>query len=118
MSLLKPSESIMVAAAVMAVVGGIYVNAAPSVADIRVGSAQDPDVESTRKLAAWTSAAVVAGISLISKDSNIFVTGGAMVIGLDWWLRHANEVDPVLKRAVPITVASDGSAGMDAYAGD
>lgn len=110
MSLLKPDQSIMVAAAVAALVGGLYMNATPTAADVRVGNTGDPDVESARKMAAWTSAAAVGGVALIARDTNIFVLGGAMIIALDWWTRHANEVDPVLKRAVPLQVGTDASA--------
>lgn len=113
---MKSETSIMAGLATAALVYGIYSNATPTIADIRVAKPHDSDIESSRKLAAWTSAAVVAGVSLIAKDGTIFVMGGAMVIVLDWWHRHANEVNPLVSRAtapdmVPaVTQQSDASA--------
>lgn len=105
MSLLKPEVSITVGLAVGALVYGVYSNALPTVADIRVGQAADPDVAAAEQLAAWTSAAVVAGVSLIAKDPTVFIIGGSMVIALSWWHRHANHVNPLTGLA--------SMAGMD-----
>lgn len=96
---MKSDTSIIAGLSVAALVYAVYSNATPSVADIRVAKPHDPDIEASRKLAAWTSAGIVAGVSLIAKDGTIFVMGGVMVIALDWWHRHANEVNPMLARA-------------------
>lgn len=102
---MKPEVSVTAGLATAALVYGIYSNATPTVADIRVAKPHDADIESSRKLAAWTSAAVVAGVSLIAKDATIFIMGGSMVVALDWWHRHANEVNPLAGRATaPDTV--------------
>jgi hypothetical protein len=92
---LKPEVSLTVGLAVGALVYGVYSNALPTVADIRVSNESDPDIAAAEQLAAWTSAAVVAGVSLIAKDPTVFVIGGSMVIALSWWHRHANEVNPL-----------------------
>ena len=117
---LKVETSVVAGLATAALVYSIYSNATPTIADIRVAKPHDADIESSRKLAAWTSAGVVAGISLIAKDGNIFVMGGVMVIILDWWHRHANEVNPMVARAtapdaIPVaTQESDpGAYGYD-----
>lgn len=91
---LKPEVSLGVGLATAAVVWSIYLNATPTVADVRVGPSQDENIESSRKMAAWTSAGVVGGISLVAKDPMIFILGGSMVVAVDWWYRHANAVDP------------------------
>lgn len=93
-SLLKPEISVPTAAALGALVYGIYTQATPSIADIRVGKQNDGNIESARKGAAWAAAGSVAAISLITKDPTVFVIGGGMVILMDWWTRHANAVDP------------------------
>ncbi len=100
--MLDKEKSIIVGLSVATIVYATYSRATPSVADMRVGGRQDDDLDSSRKTAAWLSAAVVGGVSLIAKDSNIFVMGGAMIIALDWMTRHANAVDPNTGRASTI----------------
>lgn len=96
---MKPEISIGVGLAVAAIVGAVYVNATPSLVDARVAPAGNEDLEAGRKVAAWTSAGVVGGVSLLAKDPTVFILGGAMVITLDWWYRHAGNVDPRVSRA-------------------
>lgn len=99
---LKPDQSVMVGLATAALVYAIYTNATPTVTEIRAAKPQDSDVEASRKMAAWTATGVVAFASLITKDSTIFVLGGASVIALDWWNRHANTVDPRTGKATTV----------------
>ncbi|WP_301177238.1 hypothetical protein [Actinomadura geliboluensis] len=101
MSLLKPDVSIPVALATGALVYGVYNLALPSVADVRTSAEQHPDVEAANRMAAWTSAVAVAGISLIARDMNVFIVGGGMTIALAWWYKHADAVIPEISRAIP-----------------
>lgn len=96
---MKAETSIVAGLATAALVYAVYSNATPTIADIRVAKPHDADIEASRKLAAWTSAGIVAGVALIAKDGTIFIMGGVMIIGLDWWHRHANEVNPMVSRA-------------------
>lgn len=96
---LKPEVSLGVGLATAAMVGAVYVNATPTLTDIRAAQQNDPDVAASRKVAAWTSAGLVAGVSLLSKDMTVFIIGGAVTIALDWWIRHANAVIPSVGRA-------------------
>lgn len=98
---LKPEVSLTVGLATAAVVYGIYMNALPPVVDLRATPANDADVASTEKAAAWTAAAVVGGVSLIAKDGTVFILGGAMIVALSWWNKHANMVNPEFGVAVP-----------------
>jgi hypothetical protein len=98
---LKPEISLGVGLATATVVYGIYMNALPPVVDLRATPANDDQVASTEKAAAWTAAAVVAGISLIAKDATVFIIGGAMIVALSWWNKHANMVNPEFGLAVP-----------------
>lgn len=109
---LKPEVSIGMGVAVAALVYGVYSNITPGMADIRAAQPGNGDVEGTRKQAAWMSAAVVSGVSLIAKDPTVFVIGGSMVIMLDWFTRHANEVDPRTGRAAVMPETDDGMADM------
>lgn len=92
--MLKPEVSLGVGLGTGAVVAAIYYNALPPMVDIRVGPSQNKDVGAARKAAAWTSAGIVGGISLLAKDPTIFAVGAGFIIVLDWWYRHANAVDP------------------------
>lgn len=91
---LKPEVSIPVAAGCATLVYAVYSQATPSIADVRVAKPDDPEIDSSRRTAAWMAAGIVAGISLLSKDPTVFVVGGAMVIGMDWWTRHSNVYSP------------------------
>jgi len=97
---LKPDVSLTVGLATGTLVYAIYTNMTPNLADIRSVDQYDRDVAATRKTAAWTAAAAVAGISLVSKDAGPFVVGGGMIIALDWAHRHADMVNPLTGRAV------------------
>jgi hypothetical protein len=96
---LKPEASISVGLATAALVYAVYSNATPSITEIRAAKPGDIDVEASRKLAAWTSAGVVGAVSLIAKDPTVFILGGAMVVAVDWWHRHANTVNPMVGKA-------------------
>lgn len=98
---LKPDVSLTVGLATGALVWSIYQKALPSLPDIRVGKPNDPEIEGSRKAAAWTAAGTVGAISLIAKDPTIFIVGGAMVIAADWWTRHANNRNPMLTGLLP-----------------
>lgn len=98
---LKPDASVMVGLATGAVVYGIYVNALPPIADVRSVPENEPNVDAAERTAAWMSAAVVSGISLITRDMTVFIIGGSLVIALSWWNKHASMTIPELAMAVP-----------------
>jgi alpha-beta hydrolase superfamily lysophospholipase len=120
--MLKPEVSLGVGLATAAIVFATYNGALPSVADVRVAKPNDSHINSSRNLAAWTSAAVVGAVSLMAKDPTIFVVGGSMVIALDWWHRYANQVNPTIgavpgKSAMTAPTAT-GPATSDVYSYD
>lgn len=96
---LKPEVSVGVGLAVAAMVGAVWVNATPSLTDVRAAPPNDRDVSAGRKVAAWTSFGLVGFTSLITKDPNVFIMGGATTIAFDWWYRHANLVNPAIGKA-------------------
>lgn len=100
---LKPEVSIPVALATATVVYAIHTNATPTIADVRSIDAGNPDIQSSERAASWTAAAVVAGVSLIARDPNVFIVGGAMVIAMAWLTRHADAVNPMTGFASTIT---------------
>lgn len=96
---LKPDVSLGVALATATVVYGIHQNLTPPIADVRSLDKGNPDVQASERAASWTSAAVVAGISLLAKDPTVFIVGGTMVVVMAWLTRHADQVDVTTKRA-------------------
>jgi predicted NBD/HSP70 family sugar kinase len=115
---MKAEVSVIAGLSVASIVYAVYSNMTPNIADIRVAKPSDPDVDATRKAAAWTSAAIVAGVSLVAKDGTIFVIGGAMVIAMDWFHRHADQVTPLTGRATaPDTVPVETQATDEAAYG-
>lgn len=97
--MLKPEISIPVALATGVLVWGIYTNVTPTMLDLRAAPANDDMADGARKSAAWTSAAAVAGVSLIARDPVIFIFGGAFVVVADWLTRHSIAVNPDTGRA-------------------
>jgi hypothetical protein len=106
----KPEVSLGLGLATGAVVYGTYQHFVPNQADIRVGKPGDETLEKARKQAAWFSAAIVGGISLIAKDPTIFIIGGSMVVALDWATRSNNWTNPLSGRIElnPFTVEREG----------
>ena len=96
---LKPEASLGVALATGAVVYSVFANATPSIGDIRSLPKGNVDMQASERAATWTSAGIVAGISLLAKDATIFVIGGAMVVTMAWLHRHADQVDNTTKKA-------------------
>lgn len=118
---LSRETSLGVGLATAALVWGVYNSALPSIAETRVNAAADDDLASAERMATWTSAAVVSGISLIAKDPTVFVMGGAMTVVLAWWHRHSNSLNPLTGSAVSpggrqvATELRDAAAGYSGY---
>jgi hypothetical protein len=98
---LNMESSVLGGVAVGALVYGTYQMSLPSVADVRSLESNNADVAKAEKVAAWTSAAVVSGVSLIARDPTIFVIGGTIMIAISWASRHANAVTPTMRRTMP-----------------
>jgi len=96
---MKPEVSLGMGLATGVLVWSIYQHAMPSLVDHRVGDPDDPNAAKAERAATWTAAGAVAGISLLARDPTVFVIGGAMVVVLSFWHRHANMVNPLTGRA-------------------
>lgn len=93
-SILKPEHSVLGGLAVGALVIGIYGQSVPNTAVSRATNANDANIDSGRKKAAYLASAVVAGVALATHDLNIFILGSAIVVVMDWHIRHANSTAP------------------------
>lgn len=100
-SILKPDQSVVIALAVAGGVASIYGTMLPSMVEIHAAPAHNQAVETTQKKAMWSSAALVAGSYLLTRDPNVFVAGGAAFVAIEWLFRHANNTDPNSNQTVP-----------------
>jgi hypothetical protein len=98
---LKPEVSLTVAAATGALVYGIFQAELPSKADVHAADAHNQYISRSVSVAGWTSAAAVAGISLLAKDPTVFVVGGAFAAFLTWRAKHASYTNPATNQIVP-----------------
>jgi hypothetical protein len=96
---LRPEMALGGGLATAALAVALYSRTLPPSADLRLAGQGDVDAEGARKQAFYTSLAVVSGISLLAKDGTIFVTGGLVILALEWSARHAIWLDPASKSA-------------------
>ena len=93
-SILKPEGSMMAGIATGALVYGIYSMNLGNLATIHTTPSGDGNARAARKKAAIQAVTAVAAISLLAKDVNVFILGGAITVLLDWHARHAVEAHP------------------------
>lgn len=92
-SVLKPEDSIVAGLATAALVIGVYQGNLGTVASVHATDANHPTLETSRKKAGYTALVAVAGVSLLARDPNIAILGGATIIALELHYRHAIMAD-------------------------
>lgn len=92
----------------------IYQHEMPTAADVRTVAPHNEDLESSRKQAAWMSAALIGATFAITRDLNAFILGGIAMLGIDMSYKHSNAVNPATGRA---EVGNGGQSlyGMPSY---
>lgn len=115
-SILKPDQSVITSLAVAGGVLAVYNANLPTMVEIHAAPAHNKAVESSQKKAMWTSAALVGGAYLLTRDTNVFVAGGLTFVAIEWLFRHANSVDPNSNKSVP--KGGHGASADVAYASD
>lgn len=93
-SILKPEGSVLTGIATGVLVYAIYDRSLPDAATMHATTANDINIDAGRKKATITSAGVLAGITLITRDVNVFILGGVVLAALDFHARHANVSSP------------------------
>ena len=112
-SILKNAESSLgFAVATGALTYGLYSFNVPSVSVVHATAPNDVNVEAGRKKAAITAGIAVVGISVLTRDVNVFIVGGVILILLDFSIRHANSTHPVTGELV--SPAASGNAALSA----
>lgn len=93
-SILKPEGSIMSGLAVTGLVYAVYQMHVGTVADAHVTEPNHPSLQSSKKKAGWEAFALVAAISLITRDGNVAVLGFGSIVAMELAYQHAISANP------------------------
>jgi hypothetical protein len=104
---LKPDSSIVVSAAVVGLVAGVYQLDVGPVSGVAATEPYAAVSSSSINKAGYTCLVLVAGLAVLARDPNIVITGGAAIFAFHAHYRHANMVHPDTGQIVP--------PGPDAY---
>lgn len=98
-SLLKTIDSAVgIGLGTAAGVVSIYSTSVPNLADVRATDPHEPNVESQRKAAAIKSVVLIGVVFAITRDRNVLIIAGSVMVGVDYMVKHANGVDPATQR--------------------
>lgn len=100
-SILKPDASVAAGAATIGAVVGIYQLNIGTVATAHLSDANMPAAETSRKKAGYTALVLVSGLTLITKDANVAILGGATIIAMELSYRHAIMAHPLTGKLTP-----------------
>lgn len=104
MGLKTPEASVGVGLGLAATTYAIFDMHLPTVADVRSVEANNTDLQRSRRTATIMSAILVGGVAYITGDMTAFIIGGAVILGMDWLYRHADQVSPLTGTATPTLV--------------
>jgi hypothetical protein len=93
-SILKPEGSVVSGLAVAGLVYATYQLDVGPVANAQASDANHPALETSRKKAGYTSFALVAGLTIITRDANVGILGFASILAMEAHYRHAIMADP------------------------
>jgi hypothetical protein len=110
-SVLKPENSMIAGLAVVGLVVANYNLHNGPVSSVALSPAEggSGNLTTTNKKSGWTSLVMVAGISLLAKDANIFILGMAAIIAMHSSYLHSIAVSPQVNAIV------SGPAAAGAY---
>jgi hypothetical protein len=108
-SVLKPENSMIAGLAVVGLVIANYNLHNGAVASVALSPAESGSgtLTTSNRKAGWSSLVMIAGISLLAKDGNIFILGAAAVIAMHSSYLHSIAVSP----AVNAIVSGPGGGG-------
>ena len=112
-SILKPEHSVAIGIGIGAVDLLIFEKQLPPVADVRTANEGNVDVETARRQATIFAVGVNGLVSLMTRDWNVFLIGGAVTAAMSWIYAHANAVNPQTgKMGAPgnATISADTAA--------
>ena len=92
-SVFTPENSVVAGLATVGLVYGVYQASLGPVASVQMTPANHPALETSRKKAGYTALVLVTGVSLLARDPNIVILGGAAIIAMELHYRHAIMAD-------------------------
>src|SRR5215469_11422968 len=101
-----PENSVIAGLATVGLVAATYQLTVGQVSAVHLTPAYEPNTAISIKKAGWTSLAIVAGVSLLARDPNIAILGGAAIIAFHAHYRHASMSDHQTGQLVPPGQAS------------
>ena len=90
----KPADSLTISLATAAGVLVIYNSKIGPVADVSATRPGDPAINSAIRKAGWEAWLLVAGMTLLSRDLNVAILGGAAVLAEHTMYLHGEMVSP------------------------
>lgn len=91
---LSGENSIIASLATVALVLGVYNMKVGPVSDVHATAPNDGNIQAAVRKAGWTAVIAVAGLTLLAKDKNIAILGGAAIIAEELSYRHALMTNP------------------------
>ncbi|SRR6266568_1506990 len=91
---LSGENSIIASLATVALVLGVYNMKIGPVADVHATNPGDGNTQAAIRKAGWTAITAVAALTLLAKDPNIAILGGAALIAEELSYRHALMTNP------------------------
>jgi hypothetical protein len=99
-SRLSPENSMVAGIAVIGLVIANYNLHNGSIAAVQATDAWHPALGTSNKKSGYSSLVLVAGISLLAKDPNIFILGMAAIVAMHSSMIHAIAVEPAQNQMV------------------
>ena len=105
-SVLKPGESVGVAMGTGAIVFGVYSAHLPSLVDTKSAKPHNTQVNQSLKVSAFTSAAIIGGVTLITRDVTPLIIAGTVMVLVHVSHAKANASNPATGKVAPMPAAS------------
>lgn len=115
----KPADSLTLSLATAAGVMVIYAGKVGPVADVHSSMSGDQPINASIKKAGWEALLLVLGMTILSRDLNTTILGGAAVILEHTMYLHADMASPADGRisTTPDAYETAGALGLAAVAG-
>jgi hypothetical protein len=91
---LRPADSITISLATAIGVAAIYAQGVGPVSDVHMTQPGDGAINSSIRKAGWKSILLVTGVTLLSRDLNVVLLGGGMIIYDHIAYLHADMASP------------------------
>jgi hypothetical protein len=98
---LKPADSITISLATGIGVAALYSGGVGPMADVSMTNPNDGNIASATKKAGWKAIALVAAVTVLTRDVNVVFIGGSMIILEHVMYLHANMTEPSTGQIAP-----------------